>query len=112
MLACNVTGAALCVQDFIDIEKETGKLSGKRERLQGQLQKVEDAMAKDDYISKVPEAVREQNTTKVGWLLVELTSLFNSYLVISLQSVHYPAFLRLRVLLASVLTSTLLGGYF
>lgn len=56
---------ATVFQDFIDIGKEMTKLSGKKERLQGQLEKIEDTMSKSDYMEKVPEEVREQNVTKV-----------------------------------------------
>lgn len=41
------------------------KLTGKKERLEGQLQKIDEAMAKSDYESKVPEDVRQKNVEKV-----------------------------------------------
>ena len=42
-----------------------GKLNGKKDRLSGQLQKLQDAAAKEDYTTKVPEDVRQQNSQKV-----------------------------------------------
>lgn len=54
------------IQGIIDVPKEIGKLNGKKERLSGQLQKLKDASAKDDYTTKVPEEVRQQNSQKVS----------------------------------------------
>ncbi|WAR22740.1 SYVC-like protein [Mya arenaria] len=63
------------IKDFIDIDKEVVKLTGKKERLQGQLKKIEDAMKKDDYTTKVPADVQEQNTSKQSELSQEIETL-------------------------------------
>jgi valyl-tRNA synthetase len=54
-------------QDFIDIQNEIGKLTSKKDRLQGSLKKIQDSMARDDYLTKVPEGIRQENDTKVRY---------------------------------------------
>ena len=52
-------------QGLIDATKEVGKLQEKQGKLQSQLEKLKQSVAKPDYESKVPENVRQQNTEKV-----------------------------------------------
>ena len=54
------------IQGIIDVPKEISKLNGKKDRLAGQLQKLKDAASKEDYTTKVPEEVRQQNSQKVS----------------------------------------------
>ena len=56
------------LQGLIDATKEVKKLEDKKTRLQGQFKKLEEAAAKPDYTTKVPENVRTQNATKVSTL--------------------------------------------
>ena len=54
------------MQGLIDAEKEIAKLGDKRTKLSNQLKKLQEAAAKPDYVTKVPENVRTQNTEKVS----------------------------------------------
>ena len=56
---------------MIDVNKELGKLASKKDRLAGQLKKVEDAMSIADYENKVPEDIRKKNLEKVSCLVLE-----------------------------------------
>ena len=58
------------MQGLIDINKEISKLEGKKEKLNSQLTKLEESMAKSDYEIKVPEDVQKQNAEKVNELLL------------------------------------------
>ena len=53
------------MQGLIDAEKEIAKLGDKKTKLSNQLKKLQEAAAIPDYITKVPENVRTQNTEKV-----------------------------------------------
>ena len=55
---------------MIDADKEIAKLGDKKTKLSNQLKKLQEAAAKPDYITKVPENVRTQNTEKVFGILV------------------------------------------
>ncbi|XP_060570722.1 valine--tRNA ligase-like [Ruditapes philippinarum] len=63
------------IKDFIDIDKELKKLTGKKERLVGQLQKIESSMTKADYETKVPEDVRQKESEKKSELTQEIEKL-------------------------------------
>lgn len=54
------------LKGLIDITKEVGKLEEKKSKLDGQLNKLQEAAAKADYETKVPENVRQQNKEKVN----------------------------------------------
>lgn len=56
----------LLLQGIIDIPKEISKLNGKKDTLSGQLQKLKDTTAKEDYTTKVPEDVQQKNSQKVN----------------------------------------------
>ena len=58
------------MQGLIDAEKEILKLGDKKTKLSNQLKKLQEAATKPDYITKVPENVRMQNTEKVFGILV------------------------------------------
>lgn len=53
------------MQGLIDVNKEISKLEGKKEKLNVQLTKLQESMAKSDYEIKVPEDVQKQNAEKV-----------------------------------------------
>lgn len=63
------------IKDFIDIQNEIGKLTSKKDRLQGQLKKIQDSMARDDYLTKVPEGIQQENNTKQAELNEEIEKL-------------------------------------
>ncbi|KAL4237118.1 Valine--tRNA ligase [Mactra antiquata] len=71
------------IKDFIDIGKEQTKLNGKKERLEGQLQKIDEAMGKSDYESKVPEDVRQKNIEKKSELSMEIDKLTQALAMLS-----------------------------
>ena len=53
------------LQGLIDFGKEATKLQDKKNKLEDQRKGLEKAAEKADYITKVPENVRQQNTEKV-----------------------------------------------
>ena len=57
---------------MIDADKEVAKLEEKKNKLGLTLKKLQDAVAKPDYESKVPENVRKQNTEKVREVVTSL----------------------------------------
>ena len=46
------------------------KLGDKKTKLSNQLKKLQEAAAKPDYVTKVPENIRTQNTEKVFGILI------------------------------------------
>lgn len=65
----------LLIKGLIDVEKEMTKLAGKKERLTGQLKKVDDAMNIADYENKVPVDIQKQNIEKKSELSQEIEKL-------------------------------------
>lgn len=65
----------LMLKGLIDIKKEAGKLEEKKSKLDGQLNKLQEAAAKADYETKVPENVRQQNKEKVKEIQCEIEKL-------------------------------------
>ena len=60
------------------------KLSDKKSKLSNQLKKLQEAAAKPDYVTKVPENVRTQNAEKVYGILVAFEKLgFNTSVYLS-----------------------------
>merc|ERR1719414_1727101 len=62
----------IMLKGLIDISKEIAKLETKQKTLDGQLKKLNEAVSKPDYSSKVPEKVRSQNSEKMSQLEVEI----------------------------------------
>jgi valyl-tRNA synthetase len=62
---CDVCYLTLFLQGLIDIKKEVSKLDDKRSKLNVQLKKLFETINGNDYVSKVPENVRNQNSEKV-----------------------------------------------
>ncbi|XP_053395585.1 valine--tRNA ligase-like [Mercenaria mercenaria] len=71
------------IKDFIDISKELKKLTGKKERLESQLQKIDTSMMKSDYESKVPEDVRQKDAEKKSELTMEIEKLAHAMEMLS-----------------------------
>ncbi|VDD90962.1 unnamed protein product [Enterobius vermicularis] len=65
-------GVSLALEGIIDLEKEIAKLGEKQSKLNAQLAKLGEVMAKPDYESKVPLGVRTNNSEKRDMLLAEL----------------------------------------
>ena len=57
------------IAGFDRCRKRNFKLGDKKTKLSNQLKKLQEAAAKPDYIAKVPENVRMQNTEKVFGIL-------------------------------------------
>lgn len=62
----------LLLKGLIDPAKEISKLQQKQEKLTGQLTKLKEAIAVENYESKVPEEVRKANSEKLSQLEGEL----------------------------------------
>ncbi|XP_052095273.1 valine--tRNA ligase-like [Mytilus californianus] len=65
----------IMLKGIIDISKEISKLNGKKDTLSGQLQKLKDTTAKEDYTTKVPEDVRQKNSQKMSETEIEIEKL-------------------------------------
>lgn len=65
----------LMLKGLIDVNKEISKLEGKKEKLNVQLTKLQESMAKSDYEIKVPEDVQKQNAEKVSEMATEIEKL-------------------------------------
>ncbi|XP_041371023.1 valine--tRNA ligase-like [Gigantopelta aegis] len=77
---CMSTVSAKCethimLKGLIDVGKEISKLQGKQETLGKQLKKLQDTSTSDDYCSKVPEDIRNQNSEKMDQLSIEIEKL-------------------------------------
>lgn len=57
--------SACVLQGLIDVTKEVAKLDDKRNKLNAQLKKLFETINGADYVTKVPENVRNQNSDKV-----------------------------------------------
>lgn len=55
----------IMLKGIIDIEKEEAKLKKKKETLTQQIETIRKEQAKDNYETRVPEAVRQKNQEKV-----------------------------------------------
>ena len=55
----------LYLQGLVDTSKEIEKLDKRYKNLTSQQSKLVEAMAKDDYETKVPESIRNSNSEKV-----------------------------------------------
>ncbi|PFX27275.1 valine--tRNA ligase-like [Stylophora pistillata] len=60
------------LKGLVDVAKEITKLEGKKDKLNGQLTKLNEAMGIADYTTKVPENVQQQNLDKLKQLETEL----------------------------------------
>jgi len=60
------------LKGVVDVAKEITKLESKKEKLNGQLGKLREAMEIADYVTKVPENVQQQNIEKLKQLETEL----------------------------------------
>ncbi|XP_076436841.1 valine--tRNA ligase-like [Babylonia areolata] len=67
--------AHVMLKGVINVEKEVGKLQTKKETLNKQLKKLQDAAATPTYLTKVPEDVRTQNSEKMNQLSGEVERL-------------------------------------
>ncbi|ELT91500.1 hypothetical protein CAPTEDRAFT_153512 [Capitella teleta] len=65
----------MLLKGLIDIEKEVAKLEDKKKRLEAQVKKLNEASAKPDYQTKVPETVRQQNSEKLSQTTIEIEKL-------------------------------------
>jgi valyl-tRNA synthetase len=65
----------LLLKGLIDVKKEVSKLDEKKVKLEAQLNKLKDAAAQLDYISKVPENIRRLNAEKVEEIQTEISKL-------------------------------------
>ena len=64
------------LQGLIDIAKEITKLEDKKAKLSAQLGKLQETTSQDDYVKKVPENVRQQNSERVRVLDSQLNLQF------------------------------------
>ena len=73
--AAGVRVMCCIIQGLVDVAKEMTKLEGKKEKLNGQLAKLREAMEIPDYETKVPDRVvsvehsiekRSENYTKIN----------------------------------------------
>ena len=55
--AAGVRVMCCIIQGLVDVAKEMAKLEGKKEKLNGQLAKLREAMEIPDYETKVPDRV-------------------------------------------------------
>lgn len=60
------------LKGLVDVAKEITKLEGKKDKLNGQVTKLNEAMGIADYATKVPENVQQQNLDKLKQLETEL----------------------------------------
>lgn len=60
------------LKGLVDVAKEITKLDAKKEKLNGQLAKLKEAMEIPDYTTKVPENVQQQNSEKLQQFETEL----------------------------------------
>lgn len=66
----------ILLKGIIDIEKEETKLSKKREGLLQQIEAIKKEQAKENYESRVPEAVRQKNQEKVFTITITIFDIF------------------------------------
>jgi valyl-tRNA synthetase len=74
----------ILLKGIIDIDKEEAKLGKKKELLNQQIESLRKEQAKENYETRVPEAVRQKNQEKVShWIrLLRLFPIFNRYIKI------------------------------
>jgi valyl-tRNA synthetase len=65
----------IMLKGLIDVDKELARLDEKKLKLEGQLNKLQEVTSQSDYLTKVPENVRQQNNTKVEEIQSEIASL-------------------------------------
>eukprot|EP00117_Sycon_ciliatum_P046551 scpid27278/ scgid33326/ Valine--tRNA ligase; Valyl-tRNA synthetase len=63
------------VKGLIDVSKEISKQEGKLQRLHEQIQKLNKDMARPDYDTKVPEKVRQSNSSKMDQTQQEIAAM-------------------------------------
>ena len=54
-----------CAKGLVDVDREIQKLEAKKEKVSAKLQKLNEAISARDYLTKVPENVRQGNDEKV-----------------------------------------------
>ena len=69
------------IQGLIDVNKEMARLQDKKTKLTSSLNKLNEAIANKDYVSKVPVTVQEQNADKVCGISSSSSSYVNYVLV-------------------------------
>jgi len=65
----------LSLKGIVDFNNEVEKLKKKQEKTTEQLNKLVESTKKEDYSTKVPEKVQQQNTDKISQLTLELEKL-------------------------------------
>lgn len=75
----------LLISDIVDTTQEAKKQKKKEEQLKAIIEKLESAMAADDYCTKVPAEVQKQNAEKLASSKAELEQLQHSFEVLTLK---------------------------
>lgn len=76
--------AYLLLKGVVDVKKETERLNGKKDKIDGPIKKLRESIAASDYLDKVPAEVREANDQKLKLLEGELSKVCQAIKTVSL----------------------------